>query len=283
MKNIILFIILSLTAIVPIALALVSPGVSYWSFNNRTGFMSNSTNTTDEWLNHNGSIVGPLYSPDIGYGSSGSYWFDGDDDYILLGNISEISENGPCSISFWQYSNDSDGVILAHNGPGGGGILSISSTSTQIYGTEYFYTGSVNWEKTWHHVVFSWNGDSSTAKLYVDTTLYDVHVSSGANDMPELKKFIVGYSMNSLNGTIDEVKIYDRELTQSEVNELYGITETETESEDEDRDNGELAFLLSNQKKDIYFEDENENTRIPLLLLISLLGLWYYKKTRKRK
>ena len=117
----------------------------------------------------------------------------------------------------------------------------------------FYWTGSDVGEvldPVWNHVVFVWDSWSQNYRLYVngqDKGLGRVH------NFPSLivlnQMTVGGYGSTSgtyLDGMIDEVRVYDRSLTEDEVLTLYldrtpcvaGDDEDEDEDEDEGRDRG---------------------------------------------
>ena len=107
---------------------------------------------------------------------------------------------------FTRYSDNAAGVLITD---GIGNFLDVAFGST--------YSNDV-----WHHVVFTWNG--TTAYVYQDGTK-----NSGWTFTPD-----IGYGTTHnltfgandsgaqvYDGEIDELRIYNRALTDAEANELY--------------------------------------------------------------
>ena len=70
----------------------------------------------------------------------------------------------------------------------------------------------------WHHIVVtvSKTGASSSVKFYIDGE-FDVERTPAATIQGCTHDFIIGYRSNYFNGTIDEVRIYDKALSAEEI------------------------------------------------------------------
>jgi hypothetical protein len=77
------------------------------------------------------------------------------------------------------------------------------------------------WTDGWHHIAWTYDSASHTTKFYVDGALdfSSTTISSGAMPNAPLKWCRVGGNENSsyFDGDLDEVRIYDRALTQAEI------------------------------------------------------------------
>ena len=79
----------------------------------------------------------------------------------------------------------------------------------------------------WHHVVFT--GDGDTLKIYhngteVASTAAPTQTSSDASAAFGLGA-VAGYGSETLDGELDDVRVYERGLTADEVADLYNATE----------------------------------------------------------
>lgn len=76
----------------------------------------------------------------------------------------------------------------------------------------------------WHHLVCVYDDNSSTANVYIDGTLSGSGSTIGPLaevTSPKFNLFDAGYSSGFLNAEIDEVGVWNRALTSSEVSSLY--------------------------------------------------------------
>jgi hypothetical protein len=79
---------------------------------------------------------------------------------------------------------------------------------------------------TFHDVVWTWKASNSTLTVYVDGSSIGTDVGSYTSLFSGTAPFIVGDSanldvMNNFDGIIDEVGVWSRVLTSTEVSELY--------------------------------------------------------------
>jgi len=199
--------------------------VAHWDMDEGSGAKINdkSGNGNDGTL-----VNGPTWTQGK-YGSALS--FDGVNDYVDAGNQQNLQITGPITITAWVKTSNVtsyNGIVTkyyAENGkrgfalefnpfnPTGGGlrfIISRDGTSTSIVSTNEV---SIN---EWEHIAATYDG--STMKLYVDGILKsNANYDAGIYNTSE-KLFLgrnVGYS--SLNGLLDDIKIYDYARTEEEI------------------------------------------------------------------
>lgn len=200
-------------------------------------------NTPNDALgNYNGTLTnGATYGTGI---ISNGFSFDGVNDYVDLGDVLDFDGSTPFSISCFVY-HDTSFPTFAH-------YLSKISYSPSALGYQFstnlakirFYltalrngggfcyvetTNNVLTINTWHHVVMTYDGsqDVSGVNIYVDDT--SVALSIVGNNLTgstsNSDNSSIGAGSNGtayyMKGRIDEVGVWNRELTASEVTELY--------------------------------------------------------------
>jgi concanavalin A-like lectin/glucanase superfamily protein/uncharacterized protein DUF2341 len=152
--------------------------------------------------------------------------FDGIDNTVNLGNPTALQAFDTITLSAWVntdiadssnyifISKDSDAYYLAiTNGNVRFRSLDLSSDTT---------TGETTLSTdTWYHLAATYDG--KTVKVYVNGEIDDTEVSSGSmsdgsNDV-QIGSFTG--TGNFFNGTIDEVRIYNRALSPQEIKDLY--------------------------------------------------------------
>lgn len=85
----------------------------------------------------------------------------------------------------------------------------------------------VNSVGSWYHVAGTYNKATGEQKLYVNGQLVNTRIHPAGNTVVPLTWYSdmrIGHSMNGngyFNGKIDGVKIYNRVLTDQEVQDLY--------------------------------------------------------------
>ena len=185
-------------------------------------FGINSSTTDDSTSNGNDGTAynGTEWVTTGKYG--GAFEFDGVDDYIDIGTTDFFSDN--FTISTWVNFLSLSPIqhILAKGDNDG--------VSFRTYNDELrIYVGSVLTGKTgaftinnWYQVVATYNGTNTS--LYID----GVNVAEGvigAINYETYTQTTIGANKdgtaNFMNGTIDEVRIYNRSLSPIEIEELY--------------------------------------------------------------
>jgi len=149
---------------------------------------------------------------------------DGANSYVSsdLNNVG-IPVNGSASFSGWfkPINNSKDmknpiyyfqltNVIFQHE----------SNNLLYLGGTSDFFNADLTYN-SWNHIVLTYSGNTSTAKLYVNEIYYPVNIQIGSNALSAVSLFKLGSNSKSFNGTIDEVMIFDRVLSSEEIKEIY--------------------------------------------------------------
>ena len=197
-------------------MALTDNLVSYYSLNGHT----NDLVGTNDGTNHGAtSTTGKI---------GGAYNFDGSNDYIDSNSNVGISGTQPRTISFWAKANALNNKVHIVNY----GSASINNafgiwvnTDNKIYfyghgGSEDYYTG-INLDTNWHFYIITYDG--SYVDTYIDGSATPTTHQARTLATTSTKLYIgtrvdIGYYWH---GIIDEVGVWDRALTSSEVSELY--------------------------------------------------------------
>tara|TARA_B100000963_G_scaffold248662_1_gene217735 strand:- start:449 stop:1171 length:723 start_codon:yes stop_codon:yes gene_type:complete len=187
------------------------------------------------------TISGSIYNDTSGsLGISGSFIFDGTDDYIDCSNPTNLQITGALTISAWVKFTGNDmalvtkantsgtersyGIWVDRFGGGGGGntpVFFIWSSGTTY---ETPGTGARADDGNWHHLVGVFN-PSTSLQLYIDGNLEQENTTSiPATIDNDNVDFNIGRAANGLyyyNGNIGPVLIYNRALTALEVSQNY--------------------------------------------------------------
>ncbi|WP_414837242.1 LamG domain-containing protein [Candidatus Nanosalina sp. VS9-1] len=163
--------------------------------------------------------------------------FDSFTDYVNLGPNFQFSDSEEFSISFWYNRTglDNNDRLLGFDTTAGWGFLFdknyIDGGNDLVFRFDRTNLESKAGasENQWYHAVVT-RKSSGEVKLYIDGELKASMQSSSWTTPGD--DFIVGstgrdggvYSDDErFNGFIDELRIYDRPLTESEVSYLYGV------------------------------------------------------------
>ncbi|MBI4173853.1 MAG: hypothetical protein HY519_03985, partial [Candidatus Aenigmarchaeota archaeon] len=213
--------------------------VGYWRFQEGDSGMANDTST---WGN-NGTLTGfgcmvLDCNASAGWTSAGRFGkaltFDGSANYVNAGNSSSLMTSQNFTIEAWikiAESGAANGIASKSNTSasyGEGWYLLVNSSAVLdfgIYNASYDYRGAVTTaslsNNTWHHVVGTYNGSYSA--VYVDGNL-QARQNVGIF-LPSSRNLTIGGwqhgSGNYFNGTIDEVRLWNRTLSAAEINTSF--------------------------------------------------------------
>lgn len=210
--------------------------VGYWKLDEGTG-----TSAADASVNAITALTltnGPLWTTGrIGSGID----FDGTNDYATTADTAtlDFADGEVFTVTGW-FNRDTfttaDQVFAKQANSFDAGYGMYIDTTDQIYFTVYDGTDLYSLETAsgliiatgWHHFAAVW-GDT-TAALYVDGVLVSTtpagtigNIGSLANANP----FRIGASADGsqpFDGKIDEIRVYDRVLSPSEITDLYQLT-----------------------------------------------------------
>jgi len=206
--------------------------ISYWKFDDDLS----DNMTIDENGNHNGTCSGarcPLYKPTGGIDGKGAYEFDGINDYI---NTSPITVTNYMTVSAWIKPSNV-GVTKAivqmySDNPSNflniglmGNLILASGAGSNAYSRKSISTVSAN---QWTHVVVLKKvdgGAGNISDIYINgvngTQSSNSYWSRGSVNTVYIGAAIEQNGRYPFNGSIDEVMIYNRALSESEIAQIY--------------------------------------------------------------
>ncbi|CAA6826569.1 MAG: Unknown protein [uncultured Sulfurovum sp.] len=192
--------------------------------------------------NHGTEYGGVSYVDGV-IGQAGS--FDGVDDHIEID--SNVGDNEQTlSVSVWAKTSDLSndwGMIVGreYSGSNVNDVWSIkqhlNSVGVQVLesdSSEYYNEVQIN--DSWQQLGFIYNGNEKKLKAFKNSKIiYSLDVLQGSLNSDNLLKLFIGtYATKNYyyNGHIDDLRIYNRALSESEIQELYklggGTTPTTT-------------------------------------------------------
>jgi hypothetical protein len=177
---------------------------------------------------YHGAVVGAIPAKDRKGKDNSAFQFNGETDYIQLGNITSLGFGGftPYTIASWVKPDSAFGTIISK---WNGGVKAGWYLRVKPDGITTSYRNVVPWTSNalepiqpnkWYHLLTKYDG--SQLYIYVNGELVAQDpFTSQPNDTQT--NVLVGalYSQHQVasffKGVIDEVRIYDRDLTNDEI------------------------------------------------------------------
>jgi hypothetical protein len=227
-------ILLSAVAAISMTTASMAQSVpNYLPTNGLVGWWPFNGNANDESGNgNNGTLIGsPALTTDRFGNQNQAYSFNNTHNYINCGNGSSLNFNGPFTMSAWvkTASNYSNCGILGrwNNAPGSYEhyllYLSLGKVTGAVGLPNTYANATFNFfDNMWHLYNILYDGIS--VKVYIDGTLASQQLFSGTLNNVSQDFLIASYSLNAAQafvGEMDDISIYNRALTQTEITNLY--------------------------------------------------------------
>ena len=201
--------------------------VAYYPMNSGSG-----STVTDKALDNNGSINGTSWSSDSRIGEA-CLSFDGTDDYVKsMASIPSAAFTMSCWVRLDSW--DSNSHVLGDNTNNNnftGAYIEFNDSNSRI---RFSIGDSSSWQNvyyssvstgTWYHLIGVFNGNS-TSKLYVNGSLQgsntNINYVNSSNDAWAGREPHGSWG-NWLDGKIDDIRIYERKLSEPEIKALYNL------------------------------------------------------------
>jgi len=195
--------------------------VGWWKMD---GNAKDSTN-----YGNDGTVIGATLTTDRKGQMNKAYGFDGVSDYInLFSDGSKLGLISNATFEFWLKLNSQ---------PAAGRIFGYASTWAQT-GQWLFYQDSANiafavyqsgnqstsykamdLTDGWHNFAGVWTGGVTT--LYVDGVAQAPGQNIGVGNLNNADSIRISNNSLAMNGSIDDVRIYNRALSQAEITSIY--------------------------------------------------------------
>jgi len=160
--------------------------------------------------------------------------FDGVDDYVIVPNSPTLNPSKEVSVITWALfnilSDDKGAIDLIGKTLWWGGAFELQYFGDDIYFKIFNFTSSDlarvnNYLITdrWYFVAGTYNSNNGIINLYINGTLL-AYKSSGGQINISTSNIAIGRNPAAgyfHNGTIDEVLIYNRALSEEEIKKLY--------------------------------------------------------------
>ncbi|WP_243347464.1 LamG-like jellyroll fold domain-containing protein [Parabacteroides sp. FAFU027] len=202
--------------------------IGCWSFNGNANDESNS--------NVNGTVYGATLVKDRFGNPNRAYSFDGVNDYIWIGYGLRPSI---ISVSFWFISNSKTSTMsmIRDRLNGYGFVMNATSSDGDVpfhnfcfYGTGGSCSNLVQTkcnDSIWHHGAMTYDG--YTLNTYLDNNLVATSTGTGYNALYFPYQYSNGLAFGRdgdsdghyFKGALDDIRIYNRALSKTEVEALY--------------------------------------------------------------
>jgi hypothetical protein len=198
-------------------------------------------NAHDEIGENHGTISGADCSAKGKFGEA--CLFDGDDDYVRISDFVQTAPKSEISISFWVNVNSISPTDLITLNPLDVGGQRINVHFPWWDEVTSFYPGYIHWqfgnspastfnfstpsnlEGEWNHFVFETSVSGSYARIYQNGI--EVASSSSPTTFEGTQTDLMFGSalrgVDSFDGILDEVIIFNRALSEEEINSLYNL------------------------------------------------------------
>lgn len=209
--------------------------VGYWSFDDGSG-----TRVEDLSGNGNHGTLKSMESSDWVSGKrGGALSFDGNSEYVSIGTTGINNIDSEITVSGWIYPKNTDIMAVisndreccstskgfdVHYGYGATGNIRAGIWSGGQLESLHSNAGTVT-PNTW--TFFSITYDDTNFNIYVNGRLATTTPSSGNGiDTPANRDLVIGVlawdkSSYNFNGSIDDLRVYNRALSDGEVESLY--------------------------------------------------------------
>jgi len=196
----------------------------------------NSNANDESGKGYNGTVYGATLTTDRFGNANGAYSFNGTSSYISTGVTGTSGITNTITLCAWFKTTNTKAfhpIVTLRNGSYDVAGLYASTwgdgypSFDYSYGVGYFrnvYANDMNYaNNNWHFVVGTFDG--ITSKIYVDGVLKQ-QVSENI-----VKNYTANFLIGKDNGiffsgSIDDIRIYNRTLSESEVRELYLLNVT---------------------------------------------------------
>jgi hypothetical protein len=199
--------------------------VGWWPFNGNASDQSGN--------NLNGIVNGASLIADRFSSSSKAYSFNGTSNNISVNN-STLFNTESWSVSAWYKTSNnatlSQRITHKQQGASGSNYMSIIMQNGKIFGSAFNGTSEIKLQDNivtsdgnWHNVVYTRNQTTNLYKLYVDGVCKD-SITDNFSNLANTSSLIIGstgISSQYWNGSIDDIGIWNRVLTQQEISFLF--------------------------------------------------------------
>lgn len=238
---------------------------------------------------NNGIVNGAILTADRFGNANNAYFFSGNDYIDLSNNFSYNSHSFSAWVKLYSFPSINWYEIISKVCQG---TFDFYNSELRIWEfndvPEYVYGTGSSWGSVvsqisldtiqWFHIVSTYNSVSNQVKIYVNSTAIDSAIIVGYADTNACPIYVGARPTTIpqffMTGYIDDINIYNRVLTQNEIDSLFNITLTNVFTANYFPHNV-LTLLYENNF--IHFTSQNEN-KIKSLSIYNMLGELVFQK-----
>ncbi|MBS3137107.1 hypothetical protein J4232_01615 [Candidatus Woesearchaeota archaeon] len=183
-------------------------------------------------FSNNGIVTNAVFNKSGGYDGKGAYHFDGNGDYLDVGALDSSLNDSAFTVEAWiravNQTSSYAGIVGSEVGTPRTGFAFTLANNGQLY----IWTAGDTWDGSnfasriddnqWHHIAAT--VDSSKMLYFYKDSIKDGPYSSGLFNVSTICYIGARYYsgiQEYFNGTIDEVKIYNRALSEEQIRANY--------------------------------------------------------------
>jgi hypothetical protein len=227
--------------------------VGHWKFDETSGTTANDSAGSNTGTLTNGPVwtTGKL---------GGALSFDDINDSVNIGSATELDNifASGGTFSAWINTNSAGAVFnKVKTGLRIGGYPKKLTFNQEFEPIDGIWTANTTLsDNTWYHIAVIYNRDNSSNKpiIYINSTLQALTETtpSGTPQVVTTSDLCIGNSSNAsggcgigdtFSGLIDDIRIYNRTLTQADITELYNYTGAPTYQCNDGLDNDSDTFF----------------------------------------
>ncbi len=205
--------------------------VGWWKLDEASGTSAADSSGTGNNGTYNSSGVTHTssVSSTINFSDPEAVTLNGSTGYVTLGTTSFPANNAPQSISLWFKGTPVAGTnqnMIALINASGASANQVGFRDTNLvvwsYGGTALVSTTAPSDGLWHQLIYTYDG--VTDSLYLDGTLKSSSTTAVHQTGAPAAAYLGTYAPNSemWNGSLDDVRIYNRALTSGEISLLAG-------------------------------------------------------------
>ncbi len=198
--------------------------VAHWKLDEMTGILAADGSVND----YSGTLVNMDDSDWVPGNTGNALDFDGVNDYVVADSVCAAMAGGDVTVSAWikaPATNPAIQFMIGINASNGNNRLLLGtqadSAKLSLHESGWHDTTATVIDNTWHHIAYVLEDSSDTITIYVDGSdvlSFTSTVSIADDDTLSLGQKYTGATPNYFyDGLLDEVRVYDRALSPTEI------------------------------------------------------------------